>query len=186
MTADSEVTSAPPSKARLFWGLAVLIVVNIGGPVVGLPLLALSDLATGTKTLVGGVIVAVAELSLPVVIAILGKPGFAYLKGLFFKALRRYGPPAEVGPVRYRIGLTMLGLPLIFALIEPYVGGYLGVTVQNRVYYALSGDVLLLASFFVLGGDFWDKVRALFVHTAKAHFAQTAHAAEPSASAKEA
>ncbi len=178
MTADIEEAPAPPSRARLFWGLAVFLVVNIGGPVVGLPLLALTDLPPGTKTIVGGVIVAVAELSLPVVIAILGKSGFAYFKGLFFKALRRYGPPAEVGQVRYRIGLAMLGLTLIFAVVEPYAGSHLGVTAQNRVVYALCGDVLLLASFFVLGGDFWDKIRALFVHTAKAHFPQTPHAEE--------
>jgi hypothetical protein len=178
MTVDIEEVPAPPSRARLFWGLAVFLVVNIGGPVVGLPLLALTDLAPGTKTLVGGIIVAVAELSLPVVIAILGKPGFAYIKGVFFKALRRYGPPAEVGRVRYRIGLAMLILPVFFALVEPYVGSYLGVTGQNRIVYALSGDALLLVSFFVLGGDFWDKVRALFVHSAKAHFAQAPHATE--------
>lgn len=181
MTADSEGPPAPPSRSRLFWGLAVLLVVNIGGPLVGLPLLALTDLATGTKTVVGGVIVAVAELSLPLVIAILGKSGFAYLKGLFFKALRRYGPPAEVGRVRYRIGLVMLGLTFFFALAEPYVGDYLGVSAENRIYYALSGDVLLLASFIVLGGDFWDKIRALFVHEAKVHFPQTPHAEKTSA-----
>lgn len=176
MTAHSEDLPAPPSKARLFWGLAVLLVINIGGPLVGLPVLALTDLALGTKTVIGGVIVAVAELSLPVVIAILGKPGFAYFKGLFFKALRRYGPPAEVGRTRYRIGLVMLGLTLVLALVEPYAGSYLGVSAENRVFYALSGDVLLLASFIVLGGDFWDKVRALFVHGAKAHFPQTSNA----------
>ncbi len=79
----------------------------------------------------------------------------------------------------------MLGLTLVFALIEPYAGNHLGVTAENRIYYALSGDVLLLASFIVLGGDFWDKVRALFVHRAKAHFPQTPYAEETSASVKE-
>jgi hypothetical protein len=29
------------------------------------------------------------------------------------------------------------------------------------------GDLLLISSLFVLGGDFWDKLRALFVHGAK-------------------
>jgi hypothetical protein len=178
MTAGIEEVPAPPSRARLLWGLTVLLVVNIGGPVVGLPLVALTDLAPGTKTIIGGIIVAVAELSLPVVIAILGKSGFAYIKALFFKALRRHGPPAEVSQVRYRIGLVMLALPLVFAFVEPYIGSHLGVTAQNQIVYALGGDALLLASFFVLGGDFWDKIRALFVHTAKAHFPQAQHAKE--------
>jgi hypothetical protein len=34
--------------------------------------------------------------------------------------------------------------------------------------YVIGGDVLLISSLFVLGGDFWDKVRALFVYDAKA------------------
>jgi hypothetical protein len=29
---------------------------------------------------------------------------------------------------------------------------------------------MLLASLFVLGGEFWDKLRALFVHGARAAF----------------
>ena len=29
-------------------------------------------------------------------------------------------------------------------------------------------DLLLLVSLFVLGGDFWNKLRALFIHDAKA------------------
>jgi hypothetical protein len=32
-------------------------------------------------------------------------------------------------------------------------------------------DLITLASLFVLGGDFWDKVRALFLHDARAVFA---------------
>jgi hypothetical protein len=32
------------------------------------------------------------------------------------------------------------------------------------------GDLMFVASFFVLGGDFWDKLRALFIQGAKAQF----------------
>lgn len=31
-------------------------------------------------------------------------------------------------------------------------------------------DALLLISLFVLGGEFWDKLRALFIHQAKVRF----------------
>jgi hypothetical protein len=34
------------------------------------------------------------------------------------------------------------------------------------------GDLIFIGSFFVLGGDFWDKLRSLFVRTAKARFLQ--------------
>jgi len=29
---------------------------------------------------------------------------------------------------------------------------------------------MFVASFFVLGGDFWDKVRSLFIHRARVQF----------------
>jgi hypothetical protein len=29
---------------------------------------------------------------------------------------------------------------------------------------SLIGDVMFVASLFVLGGDFWEKIRALFIH----------------------
>ena len=29
------------------------------------------------------------------------------------------------------------------------------------------GDILLISSFFVLVGDFWDKIWGLFIHNAK-------------------
>lgn len=32
---------------------------------------------------------------------------------------------------------------------------------------AIAGDVLLVLAVFVLGGEFWDKIRALFIHRAK-------------------
>jgi len=41
---------------------------------------------------------------------------------------------------------------------------------EYQIQMALTIDVLLVFSFFVLGGDFWDKVRALFMHKARARF----------------
>jgi hypothetical protein len=35
---------------------------------------------------------------------------------------------------------------------------------------SLIGDVMFVASLFVLGGDFWDKIRALFSHSARVQF----------------
>jgi hypothetical protein len=38
---------------------------------------------------------------------------------------------------------------------------------QNPLPYAGGGDLIFLVSLFVLGGDFWDKIRALFVYSDK-------------------
>jgi len=42
------------------------------------------------------------------------------------------------------------------------------------MWWHVGGDVVFVASFFVLGGEFWDKLRALFVHGARAVFPNTA------------
>jgi hypothetical protein len=43
-------------------------------------------------------------------------------------------------------------------------------THETRVAISLVMQTMFLASFFVLGGDFWDKARALFVWDARAVF----------------
>jgi hypothetical protein len=40
----------------------------------------------------------------------------------------------------------------------------------DPVYYALGGDILFVAGLFVIGGDFWDKIRSLFVHDSEVRF----------------
>jgi hypothetical protein len=42
------------------------------------------------------------------------------------------------------------------------VSGLLPLTQAQVLSIAVAGDVLLLASLFVLGGEFWDKLRSLF------------------------
>ena len=95
------------------------------------------------------------------------------MKNRVFGFLRQYGPPAEVSRTRYAIGLMMFTLPIVFGWLAPYVAdlipGYRG----NEFTYAIVGDLLLLVSLFVLGGDFWDKLRALFISGAKAVFPKT-------------
>jgi hypothetical protein len=45
---------------------------------------------------------------------------------------------------------------------------------EHRILIALAFDFIFVCSFFVLGGDFWDKLRALFVHKAKTSFPEPA------------
>jgi hypothetical protein len=49
--------------------------------------------------------------------AVMGKEGFAGLKGRFFK---KYGPPERVSLARYRVGLVMFVLPPLVAWLGPY------------------------------------------------------------------
>jgi hypothetical protein len=52
--------------------------------------------------------------------------------------------------------------------IASYVPSWLPEDYFLRVWVNLGLDLVTLASLFVLGGDFWDKVRALFLHDARA------------------
>jgi len=170
----AEVTQVdmPAAGWRLKFGIA-LFGLSIVLPVLGVPLVAATGLSAATVATVSGAMLAGAEVLGLVAVAIMGKSGYAYIKNRLFGFLKQHGPPAEVGRTRYTIGLVMFAVPIAFGWLAPYaadlIPGYLG----NEFTYALIGDVLLLTGLFVLGGDFWDKLRALFIHGAKAVIPQT-------------
>ena len=93
-------------------------------------------------------------------IAILGKPGFVWLKSLLSGVFRRHGPPSEVSRFRYRIGLAMFLSPLLLGWLHPYLGERIPAIFGQAAVMHVAGDLIFISSFFVLGGDFWDKVRA--------------------------
>lgn len=162
----------PPPGWRFRTGVS-LFVLGFLSPLC-IPLVTASNLSTAWKaTLSGLFMLGIPELLWLVAAAIMGKAGFAYIKGKVYGFLKRYALPKEVSRTRYRIGLVMFVIPLLFGWLAPYephlVPGY----EQHRFAVNLGGDVLLLASLFVLGGDFWDKVRALFSYRATAQFPQS-------------
>jgi hypothetical protein len=170
----AEVAQAdvPAAGWRLKLGV-VLFALSIVLPVLGVPLVATIGLSAGAVATVSGALLGGSEVLGLVAIAVMGKSGYSYIKNRVFGFLKQYGPPAEVGRTRYTIGLMMFTVPVAFGWLSPYLSdripGYLG----NEFTYAIVGDLLLLASLIVLGGNFWDKVRALFIYGAKAVFPKT-------------
>jgi hypothetical protein len=157
---------------RLKLGVA-LFGLSIAIPVIGVPLVAIMGLSGATVATTSGVMLAGSEVLGIVAIAVMGKSGYAYIKNHVFVFLKQYGPPAEVSRTRYTVGLVMFSVPVIFGWLAPYaadlIPGYMG----NEITYAIVGDMLLLVSLFVLGGEFWDKLRALFIGGAKVVFPKT-------------
>jgi len=152
-------------------GVTVLVVGFLSPLLV--PVVAASDLPTAWKTGLGGLLmVGIPELFMLAAVAIMGKAGFDAITNRVKRALGRFmaahGPADRVSKRRYRMGLVMFTVPLGLAFIEPYFGHHLPAHEEARMVYVIGGDVLLISSLFVLGGDFWDKVRALFVYDAKA------------------
>ncbi|MBW1860533.1 MAG: transporter suffix domain-containing protein [Deltaproteobacteria bacterium] len=153
-------TAQPPRGWRFPVGLAILIVGFISP--VFIPLVTASSLSTAWKTALSGLLAAgIPEIFSVVAIAIMGKSGFNYIKGRLFAFLRKHGPPDVVSRTRYHVGLVMFALPLLFGWLAPYAPHLIPVN--------LLGDIVFVSSLFILGGDFWDKVRALFTHEARVH-----------------
>ncbi len=160
----------PVAGIRLKIGVG-LFAMSIVLPLAGLPLVATMGLSAGATASISGVILVGSEVLGVSAIAVMGKPGYAFVKNRVFGFLKQYGPLRDVGRKRYRIGLVMLCGTLLWGWSAPYFGTAFPALEQYALPMAILGDLILLASLFVLGGGFWDKLRSLFLHDAQAHFA---------------
>ena len=172
MIAEPTQADVPAAGWRLKLGV-VLFGLSIAIPVLGVPLVAAMGVSAGTMATLSGLLLGGSEVLGIVAVAVMGKSGYAYIKNRVFGFIKRYGPPAEVSRIRYRTGLVMFALPVLFGWAVSYAGGMIPGYIGNEFAYVVGGDLLLLASLFVLGGDFWDKLRALFIHGARAVYRET-------------
>ena len=153
------------------WRMSLALALWVGGFFLPLaiPLVIGLPLPVATKTALSALLIfGLPQLLTVIAIAIVGKSGFHYLKERLFGAAKKLGPPVHVSRLRYRIGLVMLFLPLAVLLLEPYVTLLVVQEYGPHWVYGAVYDTLFLASFFVLGGEFWDKVKALFIYEARA------------------
>ncbi len=133
-----------------------------------IPLVTNSNLSTETKTFLSGfLLIGVPEIFSVISIVFLGKDGFNYIKERIFTFLKRIVPQGEVSRTRYRIGLVMLFLHVIYANLIFYSPHLIKGYAENSIVMNVCAEVLFIVTLFVLGGDFWEKLRALFVYDAK-------------------
>jgi len=151
---------------RIKAGFAMFIA-SIAWPLF-MPLLLLFGVSTGAVAKISGMLLIAAEVMLVAAAALAGKEGFAYIKQRVFGLLKSYAPPETVSASRYKIGLVMFTVPLLFTFLAPYLGIFIPKQIAGNVLLAIGGDLSILFSLFLLGGDFWDKLRALYVHGAVA------------------
>ena len=165
MTSTSPIE--PPPRPRLVAG-ALIFIAGFFAPLL-VPFVATSGLDAAWKTALSGLLlVGIPEVGMVIAIAILGRPGFEYLKRRIFGLLRRSVPEGPVGPVRHRVGVVLFVLPLLLAFLGPYLGPFVPGYASWTRPLALAGDLTLLTSLFLLGGEFWEKLRSLFVRAAAA------------------
>jgi len=99
----------------------------------------------------------------------MGKQGYDLIKDRIFRFLKKHGPPDRVSLSRYRIGLVMFLLPVVFGWLGPYGAHHIPGYQTHRFFVSVVGDLMFFTSIFVLGGDFWDKLRALFICNARVY-----------------
>jgi len=136
-----------------------------------IPFVSSSGLKAEIKAVISGLLFFVTpQIGIFLAIAILGKAGYDHIRKIILTKLKKYGPPQVVSPLRYRIGLVLFITPIIFGWIGPYIDYWIGGLNIDRFIVSITGDVIFISSFLVLGGEFWDKVRSLFVYRASARF----------------
>lgn len=133
-------------------------------PLLGLllPLLNLSP--TLTAILVGSLTVGGPEICIILATLFLGKKHILYFKSKirgFFRKKRKM--PKPVSKKRYYFGLTILlasGIPLYLNAYFPEV---FPEDEQKRLLIFIFTDLAFVLSFFILGANFWEKFKRLFI-----------------------
>jgi hypothetical protein len=161
---NDSVAGAPAAPAgwRFKVGIALIALMVLAWLL--LPIEAALGMPAATIAATPAGIAVANKIILLVAIAVMGKAGFQELKA---KVFHQFKPPAEVGPMRHRIGLAMFCLPLLHGLLETWASHIAPFLVENQLSVDIAMDAMLIASVFVLGGNFWGKLRALFVRSAR-------------------
>ncbi|MBM3543185.1 MAG: hypothetical protein FJX44_01560 [Alphaproteobacteria bacterium] len=150
------------ADTRLKLGLA-LLVVGLIMPF-GTVLVLQTDWPDWVKNSVSGLLIFGFEILMFPAVALMGKENFdrivSRVKGVVLAG--------KVSRTRYTIGLVLLIGAIAYAWLGTYVPELMPSDPSARLWANLALDLVLVASLFVLGGEFWDKLRALFLYDARA------------------
>jgi hypothetical protein len=149
---------------------AALFGISILLPVAGIPLVTTFGLSSTMTATVSGALLVGAEVLGLCAVAVMGKSGYTFIKNRAFGFLKQHGPPQKVSRRRYNTGLVIFSVPFLVGWLSPYISNWVPRLLSYPIPFAIGGDILLFTSLFVLGGDFWDKVRSLFIHDTVVNF----------------
>lgn len=165
----SNEPAAPPidlPKKRLYWGIGIYVTGQLMP--LCIPLITSSALSASVKTSISALVFfGLPSLFTLGAIAVLGRDGFNFLKARLFGFLKRHVHLGSVGKARYYTGLVLFSIPLLLAWLTPYLSKLLPIFDQHEIAVAFIGDIILIVSLLVLGGDFWEKLRGLCIYQPK-------------------
>jgi len=153
----------PASTAnwRLVAGVSVL------GLAMVLPLAALFvpllGLPVAQSALIGGALVAGApEVLMLLAVALLGRQNFDRIVGAAKRFFFTTFFSTPVSRRRYYAGLAICLLSFVPLYVAGYVPSWMPAA-HGRIAILAVADLAFILSFFVMGGEFWEKFRRLFV-----------------------
>ncbi len=163
----NENANLPAAKKKIIIGSIVFIFGQVS-PLILIPIVISLNLSSGWTTALSGLFMfGFPELAILASVAIMGKVGFEFIKSKIFGFIKKHGPADTVNPTRYRIGLILFFLPVFVGWLLPYFIDIIPFYSEYKLMINVIGDAILIISLFVLGGDFWDKIRSLFIQKVK-------------------
>jgi hypothetical protein len=167
-THDTAAGAAQPPTLKRDWrfysGMAA-IALSIILPLCAL-LVPLLGLPTTQSALLAGALVAGApEVLCILAVALLGKDTFQYFVHKAKSVLRTAILERPASKPRYYTGLAIILLSWIPAYVYAYAPALM--PGGNRITILAAMDLAFVASVFLMGGEFWEKVRRIFVYEGK-------------------
>lgn len=166
---DEKQEGKKPGGMRLYLGV-FLLVLSLLIPLSSIWIVSSSMPAALKTILVGLVTLGGPEVLGICAIALLGKECFNAIVSVLKGGLKRLAPSGSVGKARYYFGLLIFILTFIPSFLYSYFPALIPADSPNRIYVSAAADISFVISLFILGGDFWDKLRSLFVWEARASF----------------
>lgn len=157
---------AEPTRWKRRLGMALIIYSFI--PLCTVELVAFMNVSASFAVTFGAVYLASGEIAFLAAVALLGKPFVTAIKdkikGFLFRP-KEPAKPRTIGRFRHVLGVTLFLLSIV-----PYYAT-MGVLLlahpkepdlQALLYLLLAGEALFFVSLFVLGEEFWARLKRLF------------------------
>ncbi len=149
-------------RTRLIIG-AIVLIAGFLSPLL-IPFILESGFSDTLKSVLSGLLAfGIPELFMIVAVAIMGKRGYQFIKTKALKLLTTISPQ-RVSRSRHFIGSLFFTVPILFGFLKPYLAHFFPVMEEVPLGWIIATDLMLLLSLFILGGEFWEKLKGLFLY----------------------
>ena len=127
-----------------------------------LPFMGLSLAQSGAFAVV---FLASGEITFMIAAALLGKEFLVALKKRFMAVFKRTHVPKTVSRIRHRIGVALLVLsilPYYAVLVDLLFFSHKEAEITFLAWAMVAGEAAFIAGLFLLGGQFWERLKHLF------------------------